>query len=212
MNPALVNGPNGYAPSFDLGGAMEWDKKDFYINVVVMDVGENEDGFNSTFYGGEFGYNARFGFGEGTYRFIYQGANESYLSADPTATNHEDRNVVFISIDQQFGENWGAWVRFGWGTDEARVSATNLYSGGINLKGGRWGRAQDNIGLGYAFFDGGNDGTKRASVGEAYYRWLMSDVFALTFDLQYQENRYDTPADGTDVDGFTYGLRGVVEF
>ena len=212
MNPALVNGPNGFAPSFDLGGAVEWEVSNFYLNVVVMDIGQNEDGYNTTFYGGEFGYKVKFGFGEGTYRIIYEGADESFPSADPASTKLEDRNLAFLSIDQELGKNWGAWIRFGWGTNDALVSATNLYSGGIDIKGGMWGRGQDNIGIGYAYFDGGNDGTKSAAVGEAYYRWLMNDLFALTFDVQYQENKYETPADGTDVDGFTYGLRGVVEF
>ena len=56
MNPALVNGPNGFAPSYDIGGAAEWEMDGFYANGVVMNIGENDAGYNYQFYGAEVGY------------------------------------------------------------------------------------------------------------------------------------------------------------
>lgn len=49
MNPALVNGPNGFAPSYDIGGAVQWEIGPLYANGVVMNIGENDDGNNYNF-------------------------------------------------------------------------------------------------------------------------------------------------------------------
>jgi len=209
MNAALVNGPNGFAPSYDIGGAVEWEMGSLYANGVVMNIGKNDAGFNVTFYGVEVGYQLKTGLGAGTYRVIYQGGQDAF--PDPTDTTLEDRNIMFLSFDQQFGEHFGGWVRFGWGTDDAAVDATNLYSGGIDIGGDLWGRGEDNIGIGYAFADGGNTGLKSARVGELYYRLPINEWFALSADIQYQDNRYDAGA-GTDIDAWTWGLRAVVEF
>ena len=210
LNPALVNGPNGFAPSFDLGGAVQWDIGNFYVNALLMNIGENEDGENWNFFGGEAGYLLETGLGEGTYRIIYEGTDESFL--DPTGTALERRNIVFLSADQQLGENFGAWIRIGWGDDDASVDATNLYSGGLDVRGGLWGRGEDNIGLGVGYFDGGNTGIDSVTIGELYYRLAMTEWFALTADLQYQDNKFENEEAGEDIDAWTWGLRAVVEF
>ena len=44
MNPALVNGPNGFAPSYDIGGAVQWDIGPLYANGVVMNIVEHHFG------------------------------------------------------------------------------------------------------------------------------------------------------------------------
>jgi porin len=209
MNPALVNGPNGFAPSYDIGGAVEWEMGAFYANGVVMNVGENDAGYNYNFYGVEIGYRLTTGLGQGACRIIYEGGDNAFLN--PDGTTLEDRTIVFLSVDQQLGEFVGAWIRLGWGDDDAAVDATNLYSGGIDIGGGLWGRGDDNIGIGCAFFDGGNTGLQRVQVAEAYYRLVMNAWLALTGDVQYQDNQYDAGAD-TDIDAWTWGLRAVVEF
>jgi porin len=210
MNPALVNGPNGFAPSYDIGGAMEWALGNIYVNGVVMNIGENDSGVNYNFYGGELGYRLETDLGEGTYRLIYEGGQNAFL--DPTGTILEDRNIVLLSFDQQLGETVGAWIRFGWGDDDAAVDAKNLYSGGIDIAGDLWGRGEDNIGIGAAFFDGGNTGIDRVTVGELYYRFVMNAWLAVTADLQYQDNTFENAAAGEDIDAWTYGLRAVVAF
>ena len=210
LNPALVNGPNGFAPSYDLGGAVQWQFGDVYVNGVVMNIGENEAGVNYNFYGAEVGYLLTTGLGEGTYRVVYEGGRNAFI--DPDGASLEDRSLVFLSCDQRFGEHLGGWVRLGWGSDDAAVEASNLYSGGVDIGGGLWGRGQDNLGLGYAYIDGGNTGLENAQVGELYYRLVMSDWLALTGDVQYQDNRFEDAEAGTDIDAWTLGLRAVVEF
>jgi porin len=210
MNEALVNGPQSFLPSYDAGGALELDVGRWSARGVVMNIGENDDGVNYTFFGAEVGYTLISALGEGTFRIIYEGGRNAFL--DPSGTTLEDRNLVFLSFDQQFGTHVAGWLRFGWGDDDAAVDASNLYSGGLDIRGGLWGRDADNIGLGYAYFDGGNTGLERVQVAEAYYRLALNAWLALTADLQYQDNRYDDDEAGTDVDALTWGLRAVVEF
>jgi hypothetical protein len=97
---------------------------------------------------------------------------------------------------------------------DIRLIRENLraYPGGIDIGGGLWRRGTDNIGIGYAFFDGGNTGLQSVQVSEAYYRLAMNDLFALTADIQYQDNQYENAGAGTDIDALTLGLRAVVEF
>ncbi len=210
MNPALVNGPNGFAPSYDIGGAVEWQQGAFYANGVVMNVGANDAGYNYNFYGAEIGYRLNTELGQGACRIVYESGYNAFLNSDGTTL--EDRSIVFLSIDQHLGEIVGAWVRLGWGDDDAAVDAANLYSGGIDIGGGLWGRGEDNIGTGYAFFDGGNTGLQHIQVAEVYYRLAMNAWFALTGDVQYQDNTHADVEAGTDIDAWTWGIRAVVEF
>lgn len=209
MNTALVNGPHGFAPSYDLGGAVELGYGPMYVNGVVMDVGKNDDGNNYTFYGMEIGYTLSTPLGEGTYRVAYEGGSEAFLN--PAGTALERRQALFLSLDQQIGDGWGVWMRLGAQTTDAAVDYADIYTGGVDIKGGLWGRAQDNIGLGYGYLNGGNKGINNAQIGEVYVRFALSELFALTLDVQYQDNRYNAGA-GVDTSGWIYGARGVVEF
>ncbi len=205
MNEALVNGPNGFAPSYDLGGAVEWELGKWRAKGVVMNIGENGDGNNYNFLGVQLGYTLDTALGEGNYRVIYEGCPNSSFS-DPTGTTFETRNAVLLSFDQQFGKIIGGWIRFGTQTDDAAISYGSIYSGGVNLSGTLWGREQDNIGVGYGFLRGGNGGIDYSQVAEAYARFALNDIFALTLDVQYMQDRYH-PKAGDDVRGWITGVR-----
>ena len=84
-----------------------------------------------------------------------------------------------------------------------------MYSGGIDISGKLWGRADDNIGMGYAYLDGGNQGLDKSHVLEVYYRFLLNEYCALTADMQYVKD--DIKA-GKNPEGFISGLRLVVKF
>ena len=47
-------------------------------------------------------------------------------------------------------------------------------------------------------------------VAEAYWRIVLNDYFAVTADLQYMKNKYESDQD--DVKGFIGGLRMTAEF
>jgi porin len=128
---------------------------------------------------------------------------------NPAEDNVESKQSVMLSFDQQLGEILGAWIRFGWQDDEAAVMVKALYSGGLDINGKLWRRAQDNIGIGYAYLGGGNQDLDNAYVFETYVRFLLNEYFAITADLQYQDNNMKL---GTGPSGFISGVRCVVEF
>lgn len=207
MNAALTNGPNVFLPSFDIGAALEWDSGPWALRAVLMNIGENDDGNDFDFYGLQAGYQVDTRLGAGNYRIIIAGASEDFL--DPAGTQLQNRAGALLSFDQELGKQLGAFLRFGWQTDKAAVEYDAIYSGGLDIKGNAWGRKGDNIGVGYAYLNGGNLNIQRSQVAEAYYRWQLGEVLALTADIQYQHDEYKT---ATGPSGWIAGLRAAAEF
>ncbi len=50
MNQALANAPYNFAPSYDIGGAVEWEFGNWDFTGVGMNVGENDDGNNYNYF------------------------------------------------------------------------------------------------------------------------------------------------------------------
>ena len=206
MNQALVNAPNGFAPSYDIGGASEWEVGNWDVTALGMNVGENEYGNNYNFFAAQLGYKLNTALGAGHYRVIGQMTNKEFLDENG---KKEKLMGAFISFDQQLGEIFGAWIRFGWQDDQVLIDYDTLFSGGLNITGKWYGREADNIGLGYAYLNGRND-FDYSRVAEAYWRVVLNDIFAVTADLQYMKDKYDSGRD--DVKGFIGGLRMTAEF
>jgi hypothetical protein len=207
MNEALVNGPNAFLPSYDKGGALVWNTGPWSLRGVVMRVHENDDGNEYTFYGAQLGYALRSELGEGNYRVLVDRTSKDFV--DGNDKDRHQRASILFSLDQQLGDVVGAFLRFGWQDDSAAVNYDAVWSGGINISGAPWQRADDNIGLGYAFIDGGNLDVRQSQVAEAYYRYVINDHLALSADIQYMKDdlrAQENPA------GFIYGLRLTAEF
>jgi hypothetical protein len=207
MNEALVNGPQGFLPSYDIGGAAEWEYGQFGLKGVIMNVGENDDGINYNYYGIQFTYSQVSNLGEGNYRIILNGTSEDFLS--PEGTETEILSALLLSFDQELGDIFGTWIRFGWASDDAAVDWESLYSGGINIKGHPWQRPDDNIGIGYAYLGGGNMGIDNSQVFETYYRYVFDEHLAATADIQYMK---DSMNEEGDTDGWIFGVRLTTEF
>lgn len=207
MNSALTNGPNVFLPSYDIGIALQWDSSAWHLRGVVMEIGENDDGNSFNFYGLQAGFSVNNSLGAGNYRVLIAGASQDFLN--PSGTKLESRAGVLLSFDQEFGQVMGGWIRFGWQTDDAAVEYEAIYSGGIDIKGVDWGRENDNIGLGFAYVNGGNLTIEKTQVAEAYYRWQLGEMFGLTADIQYQNDDYKV---GQGPSGWIYSLRAVAEF
>ena len=207
MNSALTNGPNVFLPSYDLGVALQWDDGPWSLRAVLMDIGENDDGNNYSFYGLQAGYRVRTTLGTGHYRLVIDGASQDFLN--PAGTQLEDRASALLSFDQQFGKVVGGWLRLGWQTEDAAVDYNAIYSGGLDIKGGAWDRPADNIGLGYAYLNGGSLDIDKSQVAEAYYRWQLGEVLGLTADVQYMRDDYKA---GSGPRGWIFGLRATAEF
>jgi hypothetical protein len=176
MNEALVNGPNAFLPSYDTGGALEWNSGPWSLRGVVMKVNENDGGNDYTFYGAQLGYTLQSELGEGNYRVLVDRTSEDFVD-DTGESEHKHTSIVF-SFDQQLGDALGAFLRIGWQDDDAAVNFDAIWSGGINISGASWKRVDDNIGLGYAYLDGGNLDIKHSQVAEAYYRFVIDDYLA----------------------------------
>ena len=93
--------------------------------------------------------------------------------------------------------------------DKGLINYDHLYSGGLNITGKWYGRADDNIGIGYAYLDGQND-INYTQVAEVYWRLVLNDYVAVTADAKYMQDKYNTGED--DIDGFILGIRGAVGF
>jgi porin len=204
MNEALVNGPNALLPSYDIGGALELDVGGWSARGVVMRIGENDDGNSFTFFGGQLGYRAETRWGVGNYRVLVVGASDDFL--DATGTREEGRFAVGLSFDQELGETLGAYLRFRWHDDHASLPYESIYSGGIQIGGGIWGRPHDNVGLAYAYLPGGNENLRFTHTAELYYRFLPWKHLAITADLQYVRDEHRV---GRGPEGFILGLRVV---
>jgi len=206
MNEVLVNAPNGFAPSYDIGGAVEWEIGSWDITALGMNVGENDDGNNYNFFAGQIGYKLKTSLGEGNYRLIGQITSKEFADEDG---GKEKQASAFISFDQQLGEIFGAWIRCGWQDDKVLIDYDALFSGGLNITGKWYGREADNIGVGYAWLNGKND-LDYTQVAEVYWRFVLNEYFAVTADLQYMQDKYDNSRD--DVDGVIGGIRMTTEF
>jgi len=207
MNGALTNGRNVFLPSYDLGVAMESHSGPWSFSGVLMNIGENDDGNNFSFYGLQAAYRVNNRLGAGNYRVIITGTSEDFLN--PAGNELESRASNLYSFDQQFGKVIGGWVRFGWQTQEAAVDYHAVFTGGVDIKGVAWQRRGDNIGLGYACLTGGNLAIDKSNVAEAYYRWRQGEVLGLTADIQYQSDDYKV---GQGPSGWYYSLRASAEF
>ena len=207
MNAALGSGRNFLLPSYDVGAALAWQAGRWSVHGVYMNVGENDDGNNFNFAGAKVGYRADTPLGEGNYRVVIDGTSKAFL--DPTGTLAENRVGLLLSFDQQLGQTVGAFLRVGWQDDQAAVNYEGFYTGGIDINGSVWGRADDNIGIGFAYLDGGNRSVDQTYIAETYYRMAVSKYFAVTADLQYMK---DDNRVGSDPEGLIFGIRLAAEF
>ncbi len=116
-----------------------------------------------------------------------------------------------MSFDQQLGDHWGAFLRAGWQDDDpAEVTHDLTYSGGVDINGGLWGRADDNVGISLAYLDG-NGALDETNVFETYYRANFGDYFAVTADVQWMKDDYEDNSI-EEAKGWVLGLRTTAEF
>lgn len=207
MNEALVNNPIGFLPSYDIGGAVEWEIGNWDITAVGMNIGENDDGNNYNFFAGQIGYESNTALGEGNYRLIIDATSKQFLDEDG---NKKSRLAALLSFDQQLGDIFGAWIRLGWQDGKALIDYDALFSGGLNITGKWYGREDDNIGVGCAYLNGKND-FDYTQVAEVYWRFVLNDYFAVTADIQYMKDKYDVSG-MDDLEGIIGGIRMTAEF
>ena len=206
MNPALSNAPNTFFPSYDPGIAAVWYIDEWAFSGVLMDVHQVNSPDKYTFYGLQAAYRLNSKPGTGNYRISLNGDRDFI---DEAGASKQKNDIVIISIDQQFGNKIGAFTRVGWRLDDELINYRAIYSGGINIRGATWGRILDNIGLGLAYLDGGNNKIINSRIAEAYYRMVINPYLAFTADIQYIRDEYFQIA---DTEGVIYSFRATVNF
>ena len=176
-----------------------------------LSIAKNDDGDSYKFWGAQAGYQLDTSLGTGNYRLILARASDEFL--DPTRTQTKGRLGWGLSFDQALGNVVGAFLRLAWQNEDAAVDYQALYSGGLNFNGSGWGREADNIGLGYAYLEGGNLDLDHTQVIEAYYRFGINDVLAFTADVQYMADaRIKIDPIQEDPRGWIFGVRLTAQF
>lgn len=207
MNEAMINAWVYGLPSYDSGAALEWRKGDWSATTVAMNIGQ-EDGGGYDFLGAELAYHSSAAAGRsGHYRLVLVGT--SHQAIDDSGDDGEGRLAWGLSFDQELGELLGVFGRAAWQAEDAAVTYRAQYSGGFDLQGRAWNQPGDNIGVGFAYLEGGNLDLKSTQLFEAYYRHALDYGFAVTADLQYMADRFD---DADRVSGWIAGVRVAVEF
>jgi len=211
MNEVFVNSGLYNLGSYDTGAALEWRYGEWMLTGLGMNIGENDDSDNFNFWGVEVGYHPETAMGEGNYRLTLTGTSTSFLDV---AGEKKERLLGYgLSFDQAFGKVVGAFLRVSRQQEDTAVDYKSLYSGGLNFNGGGWNRDDDNIGIGYAYLDGGNQNIDQSQVIEAYYRAVLNEHTAVTVDVQYMQDKLlKTDPSQDDPQGWIFGLRLTAEF
>ena len=233
MNEAFVNSGGFNLPSYDAGAALELALGNWEISAAALNIGENDDGNNYNFWGAQVGYRLESALGEGNYRAVITGTSTAFFKpradlgeataatdgtdeapsdgaplADDDTPEKTDLMGYGLSFDQALGAHLGAFLRLAWTDHKGILDYRGLYTGGLQLGGGLWGREADTVGLAYGYLDGADTGIASTDVAELYYRFAANDFLALTADIQYMADAYDT---GEDIEGWIFGLRLVAE-
>ncbi len=261
MSPSLVNNPAVEWPSYGFGILLAYERESWSLIGAYQDAdGGWEDILDYPFFIIQWAYHLQRGNLAGNYRFYlwYHGEKhlpweemEDYFAGLITRPANRDPAWGWgFSWDQEITPEIGVFLRYGYrggdlvgyaayddtgafdleGTDFA-YGFEHALTLGVHLSGALWGRPQDEVGLGLAWFgisDKYEDywearGVFAARLAdpeqhrheardeyhlELYYRWQTSERLALTPDFQYTWN----PA-GLEDDGFwVFSLRGVWEY
>jgi len=125
-----------------------------------------------------------------------------------------------VNLEQEVADELGVFARWSWNNGATEnwnyADIDHSLSGGISLKGGRWGRPDDTYGLGMAtnglsgahqrFLANGGQGMMlgegslpkyQAEMSlESYYAWKVFDPLTLTADYQFMNNPGYNPTRG----------------
>ncbi|MBI5816014.1 MAG: carbohydrate porin [Nitrospinae bacterium] len=124
---------------------------------------------------------------EGNYRFYAAHDGRVYHDA---AGNEKSGLVYGFNFDQFITDNVGFFFRWSAQAKDVRENrVTAMYSGGLTLTGGMWGRVDDLFGLGYAKLELNDTPAQPYEGGqgvvEAYYNVKVNPMVSVSFDVQF---------------------------
>ena len=173
---------------------------------------------------------------DGNYRFYWwlDARNHAKLVASGESDPDDVKNIntgFGLSCDQMLTDVFGVFGRFGWQRPDLHLVSTSpnaapveaSWSGGLQVKGKYWKRADDMFAFGVGqlfpsknYKDAGVADTGGAAEGhlELYYRCQLFKWLALTPDFQWIWNphgiNHEYLGDADTI--FVYALRGQVDF
>jgi hypothetical protein len=212
MNEAFVNNPLANLPSYDLGGAVEFNMDAWSLRFVGM-TSKNDAENNYAYFGLQLGYKLNTPIGEGNYRIYGFITNDEFPKWDESGK--ASLKGFGISFDQQLVKDvLGAFLRAGWQDDKAAVDYDTFVSFGFNVNGSLWGRKDDEIGIGYGYLSGpSRSEVSHTHVFESYvkfkvfeYKMVSTDF---TVDFQYIN---DDIRDAGHNEGYIWGIRFNMNF
>ncbi len=255
MSPAFVNNAAVEWASYSFGMVASYETDRWALTLGYEDADSGWDNlFDYPFLVAQLAVSTNFRGRPGNYRFYvwYQGEKhlewddlKDYLARGTEPENEDPAWGFGVSFDQEIAEGVGLFFRYGWRGDDLvgywNGELTNLdfsygfyqtASLGLTLSGALWGREEDELGLGVAWFAVSDDYEDYWEAEGIYVRRLLSDRhmhrheardewhielyyrfqagkhLSLTPDFQYTWN----PA-GLKDDGFwILSLRGIWEY
>ena len=202
MNDIFVNNTLANLPDYDVGAALEFESGNWSIKTVIMNS-ENDDRNDYNYYAFQIGHHVVTRWGIGNYRIYAFTTDNEFL--DRSGTDEDKLNGFGISIDQQITDSVGLFARIGTQDDDVPVDHDQMISLGVSVAGTSWNRPNDTVGIGVALLDGAkNSGINDTTALEAYYKFVISDIFDLSADAQWIE---DDVEDDENPEGFLVGLR-----
>ncbi len=206
MNEVFVNNPIANLPSYDVGGVIELEKSNFSIRGLLMGT-KNEEGRAYNYFALQLGVKAGSEEMEQNYRIYGYVTGNNFL--DRNGVKNVTLKGIGVSMDQKLSKEIGIFERLGWQSDKADVvNFKSMYSFGLN-----WRRDNKEVGVGYTY----NRGVRKGIIGdlgqntvfEGYYKFNLTKLSELTFDIQHIRDNYEGMP---NVKGFIYGVRLISNF
>ncbi len=230
VNNPIIDGEDEYAPliaitfspieNFEISAlvqsnqstGIEWDGKEW----VAKEKSVYDDIFDNPFYALQLKYSAEFNGLPGNYRLYFWDDSADHIKIDEPVNSKTNKSStddgwgVGISLDQKITENVGIFARAAFANDEV-YEVEQFYSFGASINGLIPSRPDDTLGLGIAAVipnnEMQNDDTEYHL--EGYYRFQISENFAITPDLQYVVNPH---GDSDNDDIFAGMIRAEFSF
>jgi len=203
----------------------------FDINLLALSGNADwDDTFDGMFYAGQLNFRPSLFNRDGNYRILGWVNDQDHTKWLDTSMSKESGYGFGLSIDQELSETFGVFARYGWQdpgvylNSSSDFSLAHSYSIGGQLRGNRWGREDDALGLAFGQVIPSNDYKKAGAALdpvrraeseshlELYYDYKLNKFLHLTPDLQVVWDPYGEDAEnggGTIVVG---GMRGQMDF
>lgn len=228
LNYSFCNAPNMAYPVYPFGLRAGYAiTDDLYLNLAIYDGDSEwgEDAADQTFKSAQLAYAADINGLAGNYRLY--GWHTNLDNAELKNASGKTKQVNFgigTSIDQQVSDNVTLFARYSW-ADPGVSAIEHAVSGGFQVEGDLWNRADDYVGFGYAAnylgdqYEKGGYQNHTEGVMEIYYNYYVNEHLTISPDLQLiwnpagvdQEGGSATNA-GDDSMIAVYGVRSYLKF